>query len=541
MAAANSAGSLGTSSSSSAPSPTSAPPPYELEQFQVVRELGNGMFGVVKEVKKKDSGEIFAMKVLDKQKIVERKLQTQLRREVLTQLRVRHPNVVQLHYYFEDTVRIYLLLEYADQGQLFRYLREQGKALPEARAAAFLLDTARGIEYLHGHHIAHRDVKPENVLLFGAELTAKISDLGWCVELTPEEPTRKTFCGTLDYCAPEMLQGEPHGLPVDVWALGVLLFEMLLVRAPFTGKAQKETMDNICAGKFDLAAGAVSTAAEAVLRGLLVVDAAARPTVAELLRRHSQFLQGDRRSKESSVPSPQPSKASEAASLDATRLMPRRDVKVEEQAALRAADPLSMDATTRMVRPAPAAPSAAAAAATSAGGAYASKRPGLAPTLAGGQRQMSREDTDEAPSAAAGGGAGAYNRRPHMPAPTPSFSTPKTSSRPWFACKPESQNATSENEFLSYVDDNHVSVMDLDGKLLSGRASTGVAEPFRLIKTSGDDRSWWASEFRSPPVQVSPSVSPQVSRPTGAPEAEAVLRRETRCAPRPKALSRRKN
>ncbi|CAK0832202.1 unnamed protein product, partial [Prorocentrum cordatum] len=232
----------------------------------------------------KDTGEVFAMKVLEKERVVRRGLQTQLRREVLTQLRVRHANVVRLHYYFEDAAKIYCLLEYADGGQLFAYLRQQRGCVPERQAAALFADTAAGLAYLHGLRVAHRDLKPENILLFGKALRAKIGDFGWCVEITPEQPTRNTFCGTLDYVAPEMLASEPHDTTVDLWALGVLLYELLLARSPFAGSSQKETMDRICEVRLELPPRAVPPGPEAIIRGLLVRHGRDRMPLARVLQ-----------------------------------------------------------------------------------------------------------------------------------------------------------------------------------------------------------------------------------------------------------------
>jgi len=258
-------------------------PSYTLSQFTVQEELGSGSFGVVQKVINQETGEACAMKVLEKAQVLQLSMQAQLKREVLTQLRVKHRNLVRLHYYFEDASRIYCLLEFADRGHLFSYLKEHG-SLPEPRAASFFRDTACGLDYLHGLSIAHRDLKPENILLFGEALLAKLGDFGWCVEVTESEPTRKTFCGTLDYVAPEMLLGEPHDKRIDLWALGVLLFEMLMARAPFTGESKKETVKNICEANFELPAGFMARGPEELVNGLLVKRQEVRLPLEQVLR-----------------------------------------------------------------------------------------------------------------------------------------------------------------------------------------------------------------------------------------------------------------
>jgi len=258
-------------------------PAYSLSQFKTLRELGKGSFGVVNQVVHEETGEIFAMKVLDKKKIVERGLQEQLKREVLLQLRTQHTNVVRMLFYFEDSKEVFCLLEHADGGHLFSYLTKHDGGISEPRAAAFFEETARGLEYLHNLGIIHRDLKPENILLYGEALTAKIGDFGWCVELNAQNPERKTFCGTTDYMAPEMLLNEPHDTSVDLWALGVLLYEMLVGRAPFAAQSKRETMERICHAKFDLPAGTVSEEASELILGLLRKAKSERKSLNEVL------------------------------------------------------------------------------------------------------------------------------------------------------------------------------------------------------------------------------------------------------------------
>merc|ERR1719469_328912 len=106
-----------------------------------------------------ETGENFAMKVLEKERVRQRSLEEQLKREVLTQVRVKHPNVVRLHYYFEDAHRIYCLLEFADKGTLFQLIKNLARGLPEDKTAKLFGDSAAGISYLHGLHVVHRDLK----------------------------------------------------------------------------------------------------------------------------------------------------------------------------------------------------------------------------------------------------------------------------------------------------------------------------------------------------------------------------------------------
>mmetsp|Transcript_69416 Transcript_69416/g.195936 ORF Transcript_69416/g.195936 Transcript_69416/m.195936 type:complete len:656 (-) Transcript_69416:29-1996(-) len=257
---------------------------YTLSDFETTRELGTGSFGVVRQVVHRETGETFAMKVLEKQRVVERGLEEQLKREVLTQLKANHPNVVRMLYYFEDSARVNCLLEYADKGQLFAYLRNHVSGLPEPRAAQFFSDSAQGLAYLHGLGVAHRDLKPENILLYGESLRAKLGDLGWCVEITAERPDRGTFCGTPDYLSPEMWLNEPHDTAVDLWALGVLLFEMLVARAPFAARSQKDAMELILAARPEFPPGAMSQGPQELISGLLQREQKGRTPLAKVLQ-----------------------------------------------------------------------------------------------------------------------------------------------------------------------------------------------------------------------------------------------------------------
>lgn len=255
---------------------------YKLSDFEFVCKLGRGAHSVVQKVVQQPTGSTYAMKVLAKENIVKYRLEDQLRREVEYQGKARHPNVVRMHYYFEDKHTVYCLLEYADQGTLFAYLQQYPSGLPEPRAAAFFADTARGIAYLHSHSIVHRDLKPENILLYTEALVAKIGDLGSCAKLTAEEPERLTYCGTREYMPPEIMLRKPHDKSADLWALGVLLYEMLLARPPFDEEAGRPRTE--APGTAELPPGAVSQGAADLIRSLLRVDRAARLPMARLLQ-----------------------------------------------------------------------------------------------------------------------------------------------------------------------------------------------------------------------------------------------------------------
>ncbi|CAG9332246.1 unnamed protein product [Blepharisma stoltei] len=219
-----------------------------VEDFQSIatKPLGLGAFGEVFKVKHTASGKEFAIKVIPKTRVLLRGMLQQVRREVRIMYCLNHPNIVKLYSHFEDNTNFYLILELAEGGQLFTKLRKM-KSFDEQSAAQYLREVALAVQYLHSKDppIIHRDIKPENILL-DAEGNAKLGDFGWSNFFNEE---RSTYCGTLDYLAPEMIERKGHGINLDLWNLGVLLFEMLVGRAPFQSNTQAELFDKIRAAK----------------------------------------------------------------------------------------------------------------------------------------------------------------------------------------------------------------------------------------------------------------------------------------------------
>lgn len=218
-------------------------PRYELDHFIFGGPIGNGSYGHVRKVIHKTTGELFAIKEIPKKKVREQQMTEYLMREVKTQLLIKHRNVLRLFYYFEDSQKVYLLLEYANGGSLFSHLRKKGK-LKEDEAAPLFVDVVSALDYLHKRGIVHRDLKPENILMCSGDV-AKIADFGWCAEVSKDGAQRNTFCGTWDYLSPEMVQNQPHDYTVDIWAAGVLLFEMLTGRPPFSASSQVKALTRI--------------------------------------------------------------------------------------------------------------------------------------------------------------------------------------------------------------------------------------------------------------------------------------------------------
>lgn len=182
--------------------------PWQLSNFDIGRPLGRGKFGNVYLAREKDTKFVVALKVMFKKQIQVNNVEHQVRREIEIQSHLRHPNILRLYGYFHDATRIYLILEYAPKGALYKELQSHpNKRLDEKRTAGYILSLADALNYLHERNVIHRDIKPENLLL-GHNGELKIADFGWSVH----EPNsaRTTLCGTVDYLPPESMWIQIH-------------------------------------------------------------------------------------------------------------------------------------------------------------------------------------------------------------------------------------------------------------------------------------------------------------------------------------------
>lgn len=195
-----------------------------MEDFDIGRPLGKGKFGNVYLAREKQSKFILALKVLFKVQLEKAGVEHQLRREVKIQSHLRHPNILGLYGYFHDATRVYLILEYAPLGTVYRELQKLSK-FDEQRIATYITELANALSYCHSKRVIHRDIKPENLLL-GSNAELKSTDFGWSAHAPSSR--RTTLCGTVDYGPPDMIEGRMHDEKVDLWSLGVLCYEFLV-------------------------------------------------------------------------------------------------------------------------------------------------------------------------------------------------------------------------------------------------------------------------------------------------------------------------
>jgi len=217
----------------------SADAPTGPEELTFVKCLGRGFFGEVwKAQELAENKRTFAVKKVRMSLILENRLSDQLKREIKILYALEHPRIIRLHFDFTDGKYMYLGMEFASGGSLFDLLNRAQKFSSEV-SARYFLETCSALDYLHHlqEKVIHRDIKPENILIDGDD-HIKLADFGWANLI--QENKRDTFCGTLDYLPPEMILGTGHDESVDMWNMGVLLYEMTTGQSPF-GSTSKET------------------------------------------------------------------------------------------------------------------------------------------------------------------------------------------------------------------------------------------------------------------------------------------------------------
>jgi len=238
------------------------------DDFELLTVIGKGSFGKVMQVRKKDDGKIYAMKVLRKDTIIARKQVSHTKSEKNILMKIQHPFIVNLNYAFQTKDKLYMILDYINGGELFFHLKKEGR-FAENRVKLYAAEIASALDHLHNLDIVYRDLKPENILL-DAEGHICITDFGLSKQIESSEGTH-TFCGTPEYLAPEVLKGQGHGTPVDWWSLGTLLFEMLTGLPPFYAQNVNVMYTKILSGELRFPSY-ISDNAKSLLEGLLTRD-----------------------------------------------------------------------------------------------------------------------------------------------------------------------------------------------------------------------------------------------------------------------------
>lgn len=221
--------------------------------FEQLTCLGKGAFGTVLLVRQKTTGRLFAQKQFKKASLVVHKRlveQTKTERHILETVN-RHPFVVKLFYAFQDLEKLYLILEYAQGGELFHHLAME-RMFPEETAAFYMAEMVLALEHLHRNlGVVYRDLKPENCLL-DAEGHLLLTDFGLSKVATDDADKCNSFLGTVEYMAPEIVLGKPYDFAVDWWSLGALGFDLLTGAPPFPGNNNAKVQEKIVKSKLQM-------------------------------------------------------------------------------------------------------------------------------------------------------------------------------------------------------------------------------------------------------------------------------------------------
>ncbi|KAF9331150.1 Protein kinase [Podila minutissima] len=255
--------------------------------YMLLETLGVGSFGKVKRAVHSLTGHTVAIKIINKNKVVNQDMFARVKREIQYLKLLRHPHIIKLYEVISTPTSIYMVIEYAG-GELFNYIVDNTR-LSEDEARRFFQQIVCAIEYCHRHKIVHRDLKPENLLL-DPSMNVKIADFGLSNIMTDGD-FLKTSCGSPNYAAPEVISGKLYAGPeVDVWSCGVILYVMLCGRLPFDDDYIPLLFKKINGGIYSLPSF-LSPETKYLLTSMLVVDPLKRITIAEI-RQNAWFNVG---------------------------------------------------------------------------------------------------------------------------------------------------------------------------------------------------------------------------------------------------------
>ncbi|KJE89495.1 protein kinase C [Capsaspora owczarzaki ATCC 30864] len=246
-----------------------------IDEYNLIKVLGRGSYAKVMLAERKNNhdGTLYAIKIIKKERIMQDEDIDWVRTEKHVFQNADHPFLVRMYECFQTEARLFFVMEYVNGGDLMFHMQRE-RRLPEASARFYAAEIALALHFLHGRGIIYRDLKLDNVLLL-ADGHIKLADYGMCKEGVHYGQSTNTFCGTPNYIAPEVLKEMDYGHSVDWWALGILLFEMMVGRSPFEAKSEDELFEAILEDEVFIPT-TLSRDASAVIKAFLVKDPANR-------------------------------------------------------------------------------------------------------------------------------------------------------------------------------------------------------------------------------------------------------------------------
>ncbi|KAA8905664.1 kinase-like domain-containing protein [Sphaerosporella brunnea] len=264
-----------------------------VKEYDRGRQLGEGGFARCFLVQNKN-GTLFAAKTVSKKSLTSPKMKSKFFGELAVHQKMKHPNIVRFVEVFEDPVNIYMILELCHNKSLMDMMRRR-KRFTEPEVRFFMLQLMGALKYMHGRNVIHRDLKLGNIFL-DEHMNIKIGDFGLAALLVDENERKKTICGTPNYIAPEVLfggkDGEGHSFEVDLWAVGVIMYAMLVGKPPFQSTDVNSIYKKIKHNSFEWPGSVmISQSAKALVNALLNSDPDARPSLDEIAN-HNFFKAG---------------------------------------------------------------------------------------------------------------------------------------------------------------------------------------------------------------------------------------------------------
>ena len=264
-------------------------PQYRIEDLEPLiinskpKIIGEGRFSLVYLYKHKINESFFALKKISIKKILDSGNDINIiQREINIHSRIKHENIVQFYSYNKSQNEVEILLEYCRNGSIFELIDKNG--FDENKTYKYFSQVVNAVYFLHKNNLVHRDIKPENILLDGDKI--KLCDFGWCCETNNNN--RKSFCGTFEYMAPEIINEIPYGKPVDIWAMGILLYELYFGVSPFNSNKEneektKEIINNIMQKKLFFNRKSIAYDMKDLIVHMLEFDVNKRYTIEEVV------------------------------------------------------------------------------------------------------------------------------------------------------------------------------------------------------------------------------------------------------------------
>ena len=261
-------------------------------KYRKIKLIGKGSFGEAVLVRSKADGKRYVAKAIESAAMTPKE-KRDVQNEIKILAAVNHPNIIKYHEHFEDGTLIFIVMEYADGGDLSSRIKERKKQEPvtpfDPQLCIFwFLQIAMALKYLHDKHVLHRDLKTANVFLTSKNVV-KLGDFGISTVLQNTMACAKTVCGTPYYFSPELCQSKPYNNKSDVWALGVVFYETLTLQRPFNAKSLKELLKKILVGSYEPVPTSVPVEVRSLCASLLQVNPVQRPSVNRVLE--SAFVQ----------------------------------------------------------------------------------------------------------------------------------------------------------------------------------------------------------------------------------------------------------